>query len=217
MARCHFLRCRLLVPAGSWAVKPLRIWAVAHQPFSDACARSPSASSCLAWARKSSLACRCCWIAGGLGRLANMNQPPESCPLPVRGSPWLDYGTAWQAVIRIVWLGRGRHRLCGRAGQRLAFASIVGEGHPHQDVQTAVGRHQGVGRSRLAGDVDIRTTVSHNPLVAVGYVGQTVGVGNCGRGLEIRVAYQLVGRYCFGPVPPWGCCCQTARVVLTSP
>ena len=47
MARCHFLRCRLLVPAGSWAVKPLRIWAVAHQPFSDACARSPSASS--AW------------------------------------------------------------------------------------------------------------------------------------------------------------------------
>ena len=29
MARCHFLRCRLLVPAGSWAVKPLRIWAVA--------------------------------------------------------------------------------------------------------------------------------------------------------------------------------------------
>ena len=31
---------------------------------------------------------------------ATKPQPPESCPLPVRVSPWLDYGTAWQAVIR---------------------------------------------------------------------------------------------------------------------
>lgn len=40
----------------------LRIWTAAPQPFSETCARSPSASSGLARARKYSLACWYCWV-----------------------------------------------------------------------------------------------------------------------------------------------------------
>ena len=39
-------------------------------------------------------------IAGGLGRLADVNQPPESCLLPVRVLDWLQFGTTWRVIIR---------------------------------------------------------------------------------------------------------------------
>ena len=92
-------------------------------------------------------------------------------------------------VVGCLLLDSKADRLRRLAGQGLLVPVVVGETALHFDGFAIVGCYEGIGGVRRTRDVRVRGPVVSYPLVAVGNVGQPIGVGNAGGVRRQRLSY----------------------------